>query len=879
MKNYQHLEAAAFILSEQQKANLGVKPHFNKCVDKAIELQNNYKSSEDLGEAKKYLQKALKLTNKNQYSKSWIYHNLGVLHYTSYLEMPSGVTESLKLALEYFRQALSYPERQALPHKMASTLTQIGNVYRRAAQDILFPVPRDECFDLSIQYHEKAISILSNGVPKNIASICRSEILLNLSSSYYDADRTQDACDALIFAFESFVEDFEFSRQWHVLVNYQPEQAFSIMYSRLDFFYEGDNKDKILNAILTVASELGLNTEKLKLMTPLADLSKPKDYILNLYRDAQETGKVDRIYQYLKDSMTKRQSAPTDQEADQAASMVQLAASTLARLKSAKGEVLESFSILEYYSAMRYTESAMQKWFDPDNALDFHLHNIKGALGAFYYFLNHNVLALEHSDDELRKQMLSEFVDKIDETSSRNPTNIYPYISDIKNFKNIIGACKSKDPINGLRVLANTYYKDIEKLNTKGVILNRYSEITPDHVLAVTNDFQDVVFLKIEISCDFKDFLVVVLNSASDGLYAKSVEVPVPAELIESLSNPSPESDVYNENWELDFIDWSELIPAGVKRVAILPSFWASFIPWVAVGKQGNRLLDSVDDVTWLPSILSLYHNNISYTERSDHFEYFGGDTAYSNSVPSNDVTKDQLIELISSKESFSYFGHAQQDDGRKASLKCGDYDINADELCNAVNGMRLVEVWACQSGKSTPDLFLGSPVNEPFGLDMTMLRFGADCAIGSLWSVPEFSTLHIKQYYDEQKASGLSASQALLAAQRWWLNAGVDAVISQLKENGVDAYLDSIGCAGRNAFDAVLGPIKNIAEKEERDLEILRAKLKHPYSWAAFRFCGLPEHKGIKRSPDYWDLDETQTSRLSKLISGLNLKSGVVEI
>ncbi len=142
MRNYQHIEAAQYILAEQQKANHGLKPRFNECIDKAIELQNNFKSSEDLYKAKGYLQKALTLANKNQYAKSWVYHNLGVLHYTAYLEMPCGVTESLKLALEYFNQALSYSERQAIPHKIASTLTQIGNVYRRAAQDILFPMPR-----------------------------------------------------------------------------------------------------------------------------------------------------------------------------------------------------------------------------------------------------------------------------------------------------------------------------------------------------------------------------------------------------------------------------------------------------------------------------------------------------------------------------------------------------------------------------------------------------------------------------------------------------------------------------------------------------------------------------------------------------------------
>ncbi len=359
------------------------------------------------------------------------------------------------------------------------------------------------------------------------------------------------------------MEYFEFSREGHFLVSYQPEQAFSIIYSRLDFFYQGDNKIAILNNVEHAARQMGLNTERIKLMNPLSDLSKPEDYILNLYRNAQETGKADRIYQYLRDSMARRQSAKTDQEADKAASMIQLAALALARLEIAKGNDLESFSILEHYSAMRYTEGAMQKWFNPDDALDFHLHNIKGALGAFYYFLNHNVLALEHSDDDLCRQMLTEFVAKIEEVIQSNPKNISPYINEINNFNNIIEACKSKQPINELRVLANTYYKDIEKLNTKGANLNKYSEITQDHVLSVVNRFQDTAFIKIEISDDFSDFLVVVLKLTSEGLYTKSAEIPIHAELINRLTNRLPDSDVYVENWELDFIDWVNILPAS----------------------------------------------------------------------------------------------------------------------------------------------------------------------------------------------------------------------------------------------------------------------------------------------------------------------------
>ncbi len=879
MLNNDFLQTIKYIELEQDQAKHGLKPSFNEYIDSAIELQNNFKGAADLELAVVYLKKALPLTNKNQYAKSWVYHNLGVLHYTAYLEMPCGVTESLKLSLEYFKQALSYSERRAFLHKVASTLTQIGNVYRRASRDVLFPVSSDKCYELSVQYHLKAMTVLDKGLPQNLANICRSEILLNLSSIYFDDNRDEKACRCLVQSFQYFMKDFEFSRQAYILVNYSLVKSFSIIYSRLEYFYEGQDKNIILGDVLIAAGYLSLNANEIKMMNPLADLSKPEDYILNLYRRAKSSEGAERLTQYLKDGMHKRMSASTDQEADRIACTVQLAASCLARIKSDQRLDLESFSILEHFSALRFTENCMQRWINPSNKFDFHICNIKGALGSAYYFLTHNALALEHNDAESRNVMIDDFVVRINDYSSEGGCFNRFYVNDKKFIADITKACRSSDPINEIKLLANKYYHDIETLNIKALDMSEYSEVSQSHIEAVTKKYSDIVCIKIDIQSSFKNILFVVLHQTSEGLLTKSVELTLPLDLIDRFVDISSNEDIFSMTWDLNFIDWSEILPEGVSRVALLPSFWASFIPWVAVGKHGGRLMDMVDDVVWLPSILSLYHHNISYTERSSHYQLEGKGTAYKRLKMSGASTKYQLLELLTTKDSFSYFGHAEQKDGSKALLKCGDFDIHADELLSAVNGMSLVEVWACQSGKNIPDLFLSSPVNEPFGLDMTMLKFGVDSAIGSLWSVPEFSTLHIKSYYDKQKSLGVIPSKALLSAQKWWVNTGVDEVLTKIELTGLDSYLNSIGGDNNSPPDSLLGPIKNMAEKDAWDLEVLRRKLKHPYAWAAFRFCGLPEHKGIRRESDYYKLDESECLELSSLISDLNLKSGFVEI
>ena len=507
------------------------------------------------------------------------------------------------------------------------------------------------------------------------------------------------------------------------------------------------------------------------------------------------------------------------------------------------------------------------------------IYNIKGVLGSAYYFLTHNALALEHSDAESRKVMIDNFVVRINSYSSESGRINRLYVNDKKFIADITKACRSSDPIYEIKLLANKYYNDIETLNIKALDMSECSEVSQSHIEAVTKKYSDIVYIKIDIQSSFKNILFIVLHQTNEGLLTKSVELPSPLDLIDRFVDMESNEDIFSIIWELNFIDWSEILPGGVSRVALLPSFWASFIPWVAVGKQGGRLMDIVDDVVWLPSILSLYHHNISYTERSSHYQLEGKGTAYNRSKMSEVSTKYQLLELLSTKDSFSYFGHAEQKNGSKALLKYGNFDIHADELLSAVNGMSLVEVWACQSGKNIPDLFLSSPVNEPFGLDMTMLKFGVDSAIGSLWSVPEFSTLHIKSYYDEQKNLGVTPSKALLSAQKWWVNTGVDEVLTKIELTGLDSYLNSIGGDDNSPPDSLLGPIKNMVEKDAWDLEVLRKKLKHPYAWAAFRFCGLPEHKGIRRDPDYYKLDESECLELSSLISSLNLKSGFVEI
>jgi hypothetical protein len=334
--------------------------------------------------------------------------------------------------------------------------------------------------------------------------------------------------------------------------------------------------------------------------------------------------------------------------------------------------------------------------------------------------------------------------------------------------------------------------------------------------------------------------------------------------------------------WNLDFIDWEKVLPVGCKKVALFPSFYASNIPWLSSGVQGQLLINLVDEVVYLPSILHLRHKNIVDCSRSGEVYVNGGNTQFQanpeieNDLSFNGIDKNALLTALKDKSIFSYYGHCAHQDGGRAALKFESFDLYDLELQPVIKGMERIEFWSCQSGKNLPSHIMGSPVNEPFGMDMEMLKQGVETSIGSLWSVPELSTLHIKHKYDEYIAAGMKASKALLSAQRWWLHEGADQEVEKCKVLGIDSYLRKYKCNNLDdkSILSFLGPIKK-KDVDAADLDLLAFKFKHPISWAGFRFCGLPEHKSERLPENMTEFTDDEITEVKKVLAKLDLRSG----
>ena len=257
-----------------------------------------------------------------------------------------------------------------------------------------------------------------------------------------------------------------------------------------------------------------------------------------------------------------------------------------------------------------------------------------------------------------------------------------------------------------------------------------------------------------------------------------------------------------------------------------------------------------------------------------------GKNLRFSDSVEQS-LTKVELAHKLSLVEEFSYLGHGEHRQGEIPELQIGEYTFIADELGEKLAGIKLAEIWACEAGMNRSDIPFGCPVNEPFGMDMKMMLHGVNSAIGTLWRVPELTTRIIKGKYDVLKNEGISPSKALLAAQRWWLATGAAQYSDAHLFGGVNEFLHSLGISTSTepSVDDLLGPVKaNDKKRIENERKALLDRLKHPHTWAGFRFCGLYEHEIEYIDPSPFEVTEESRAEFLKYLSTLGLKSGFIK-
>ncbi|MCT8988292.1 CHAT domain-containing protein [Shewanella phaeophyticola] len=329
----------------------------------------------------------------------------------------------------------------------------------------------------------------------------------------------------------------------------------------------------------------------------------------------------------------------------------------------------------------------------------------------------------------------------------------------------------------------------------------RTQQIIFDNLTEAVHAHPEQVIVKIDIEDQYDDALIIVVYLQNNEIIANGYSFNLPKHLINNVAAFVANNKEASTNWDLDFIDWKKILPDHLSKISLLPSFFASHIPWIATGKAGEKLYQLVSEINWLPSLMYLYEQ-VKYSDEKTQFTSLsGGDTLFEKlavqACSEVNVTQsmDDVVNQLTHSSVFSFYGHCEHKHPERPSLLFRDYVIRDVEMRLGVRGAERIELWACQSGSNIPLHFLPSQVNEAFGMDMRMLEYGANTAIGSLWAVPELVTANIKAKYDKLIISGLGASEALLSAQRWWVESGADDELNKITTIGEKEYLKTLGC------------------------------------------------------------------------------------
>ncbi|WP_422449096.1 MULTISPECIES: CHAT domain-containing protein [unclassified Endozoicomonas] len=874
---------------------------FDKHNAKGRELYDKAGNLRQLEKAKKHFQRALKATGRNAYAKSAVHHNMGILHNTHYARLPGGNVENLNNARKYLETALACKERQRFHDRYAYTLTQLAVTWRKAAAEPLWPDDASVCLKKAEQFNYEALEYLQQTKSLVAQLVGNAQVLLNLSSVLCDAARESEACDAVYRAFCSYMKACDLIHPMPLWTELEMPQLLGITFSRLYRLGKGQKHyEEVCDEILRLAPQYGISEEQLYMTAPNLDANNLEVECLVLIKslgDQPSLEKIKKAKEKAVQLLHKRYSATTDQAADDLARYIQMLVSGVARGLCQHDMALEAFVELEHVSSMRFTEAQSVNWFSSENKLSLALYQIKRQLGSIHYALNEATLFYQFHDrygsrDSFFQHSLEAFARLYDGRTVLDGTGV---VFDSTRYPEIFReAGDSADPEAIFQQHAKAVLSDFKKVESKLLALepsfksylDDLFSISHAHIEQVFQLYPELTLIKIDMEREHDDLLLIVIYLEKGVVCSKKYIAPAPSSLVNDMSDTAAASkEPSKDGWALDFVDWTEFLPIGKKQVGILPSYFASHIPWAATGLPGKRLLDLVDEVVWLPSILSLCHKAKHYKSRKSTVRISGGGTLFSDYAHTDveyidatqNTTEHSVLKRIGSSDVFSFYGHAEHIHPDRPKLLLDQFALNDGQIGRQVCGMSRVELWACQSGSNMPLMFMGSPVNEAFGMDMNMLEFGADTAIGTLWAVPELVTTHLKRYYDLLVSNGEKASRALLQAQRWWINTGADQQLTVIKKIGTQEYLLGLGYtgAGDKMTTALMGPV--LAKNSTDDLEGLEQSFKHPSAWAGLRFCGLPENKSLYVPEEQVKLQLEDKVELERILNSLDLTSEFV--
>ena len=680
----EQMDFAYYARLQEDVISQKVKPIYHQYIREGIRLTDAVDDKDSLKKALRCFEKALTLASKNEYTKASACHELGVFYFTHFAHLPGAPHSNLNKAVSFFSRAIESKQRQQFSDKHASSLSQLAATYRRAANEHLWHLSKQECLAKSQQLHNAALKVLDRALPTFIRLNSQSIIYFNLAATLLDAEKVAESCDVQAKAFHCFMGAIEWAQAnvpylgLEGSMSLKPDQILPVTFARLSHFSNNEEHKQFCHFIGEIAPSFGLDPLNFMRVNPHVDLSNPIVEIQQLVNKAERNStaaNIEKLSAKIHSLMVSRQSTETDQESDRVSVQIQQASSGLARVLVKKEDYLRAFITLENTSGMRFCESVSSCWLHPKNPVAKVLLDALRKLGSTYYGLNELALMGEMVE---KKDLNNWLFDSAVMLKSQNIMQFSTLEQDVFDHsqyaKTVDIASRTKDPINYLKEQANLCLGDFKTLGEFTDRLEpdylkarlRTQQITFDNLEEAIHAHPEQVLIKIDIEDHYDDALIVVVYQQNDEIIANGYTFRLPTNLISNVAAFVANNKEANTEWDLGFIDWKRILPSHLSKISLLPSFFASHIPWVATGKAGEKLYQLVSEINWLPSLMYLYEQVKFSDEKSLRTSMCGGDTLFETlagqaySETSVTQSMDEVVNQLTQSSVFSFYGHCE---------------------------------------------------------------------------------------------------------------------------------------------------------------------------------------------------------------------------
>lgn len=622
-------------------------------------------------------------------------------------------------------------------------------------------------------------------------------------------------------------------------------------------------------------------------------------------RAGMSTAALSMLHKIIDRSILQRRNAETDHESDTIALRAQSAANQAAVILVDRGDAVSAFLALENVSAMRFEEHCLIHSFRPRSPLGFRLwnahRNYAHAASMLFTIASQSV----YVPADRRAEYWREIVERLERKAHADILEVpwqtleeqhawRQFVMESKDWNDtandadivktdelvrsqLSAALAATDPTADIlrraqalvpaAVTLKQVVADLESERYAGYARGQ-TVMTKTSLKALLVKHPGYVFVRVAIT---RDTMIVASVFLADGsLRGRALRRTLPTGLYEQLElvreHPG-RANMAQLTEALERLDISAALPSGpIRRIVLLPSWFASFLPLGAIGPKGRMPIDLCEGLIWLPCVAPLRCPQAPLPPRQGLLAVTpvvtpsdGGtqlhDCALAQELPDEERLRGADASLLTvarradAVRAVCFYTHGchESDALQGPHLALADGRLYRGYLDGRWLGMERVELWACQSGVSLPhDPLTPRGVSEGFGLDVEFLKVGVRSTIGTLWPVWEVVTACILWRYRAMLTEGMDAPMALTAAQRYWRDVGIETLLQALSGPGTPAqrmqrFWDLLGIPAQrvdaDAVLAALGPTNQAAT-----LQSIRDRFGNPTAWGGFRFMGCPE-------------------------------------